>query len=139
MSISGPARALVLFLFSFALMAQRPWQQVTAPSVYIVNFGPAQRMTPVYFSPEHLALTKLAVEEAAQRGMKVWLADEGSYPSGFAGGKISKEYPQLSMQGLFGNEFSKTSPGFFGDEPAYSTLPWPGMPWACPAPTPHPL
>ena len=84
MGMSGPARALLLSLFSLAL----------------VNFGPAQRIAPAYLSPERLALAKFAVEEAAKRGMKVWLADEGSYPSGLAGGKISKEFPQLSMQGL---------------------------------------
>ena len=154
MRMRGSTRALAVFLFPCALMAQRPWQQITAPSVreaaanfktppreygaihwaiwggaltkerivsefdslqangvYIVNFGPAQRMTPPYFSPEHLALTKFAVEEAAKRGMKVWLADEGSYPSGFAGGKISKEYPQLSMQGLVADIRIRVAPG----------------------------
>jgi hypothetical protein len=84
MGMSGPARALLL----------------AADGIYIVNFGPAQRVTQPYLSPEHLALTKFAVEEAAKRGMKVRPADEGSYASGFGGGKISKEDPQLSMQGL---------------------------------------
>jgi hypothetical protein len=32
--------------------------------------------------------------------MKLWLQDESDYPSGFAGGKISKQYPQLGMQGI---------------------------------------
>lgn len=57
--------------------------------VFAVNLGPARGMNPKYLSPEHLALTKFAVEEASKRDMKVWLTDEGSYPSGFAGGKIS--------------------------------------------------
>ena len=52
MRMSGPARALLL----------------AANGIYIVNFGPAQRVTPPYLSPEHLALTKFAVEEAAKRG-----------------------------------------------------------------------
>src|ERR1035441_5129673 len=33
MIMRGPFRALALFLFSFALVAQRPWQQITVPSV----------------------------------------------------------------------------------------------------------
>jgi len=136
-------KVLLFPLVAVALLAQRPWQQITVPSVgdaaanfktppreygaihwaiwggeltkerivseldslvangvYIINFGPSQHMTPKYFSPEHLALIKFGVEEAAKRGMKVWIADEGSYPSGFAGGLISKEYPQLAMQGI---------------------------------------
>jgi hypothetical protein len=136
------------------LPAQRPWQQITVPSVseaaanfrtppreygaihwaiwgdqltqarivqefdqlvangvYVVNLGPARGMTPKYLSPEHLALTKFAIEEARKRGMKVWLADEGSYPSGFAGGKISQEYPQLTMQGIVADTRIGVAPG----------------------------
>lgn len=79
--------------------------------MYVVNFGPARGMTPKYLSPEHLALTKFAVEEAKRRGMKVWLADEGSYPSGFAGGKISAEYPELTMQGIVADVRVSIAPG----------------------------
>jgi hypothetical protein len=32
--------------------------------------------------------------------MKIWIEDEGKYPSGFAGGKFSAERPDLKMQGL---------------------------------------
>ena len=32
--------------------------------------------------------------------MKVWIIDEGKYPSGFAGGKFSQERPDLRMQAL---------------------------------------
>lgn len=136
-------RSLALLLLPIALPAQRPWQQITVPTVreaasnfrtppreygaiywaiwggeltqarivseldylqangiFVVNFAPARAMSPKYFSPEHFALMKFGVDEARKRGMKVWLADEGSYPSGFAGGLISKEYPQLGMQGI---------------------------------------
>jgi hypothetical protein len=149
------ATKMLLFpLLAVALLAQRPWQQITVPSVrdaaanfktppreygaihwaiwggeltkerivsefdalaangvYVVNFGPSQHMTPKYFSPEHLALIKFGVEEAAKRGMKVWIADEGSYPSGFAGGLISKEYPQLAMQGIVADTRISVAPG----------------------------
>ncbi|MGA9627515.1 MAG: glycosyl hydrolase, partial [Bryobacteraceae bacterium] len=147
-------RLLLFPLLAAALLAQRPWQQITVPSVgdaaanfktppreygaihwaiwggeltkerivseldalvangvYIINFGPSQHMTPKYFSPEHLALIKFGVEEAAKRGMKVWIADEGSYPSGFAGGLISKEYPQLAMQGIVADTRISVAPG----------------------------
>jgi hypothetical protein len=87
------------------------FDSLVANGVYIVNFGPSQRMNPKYFSPEHLALTKFAVDEAVKRGMKVWIADEGSYPSGFAGGLISKEYPQLAMQGIVADTRISVAPG----------------------------
>jgi hypothetical protein len=147
-------QTLALAACAAGLLAQRPWQQITVPSVseaaanfrtppreygaihwaiwgnqltqariveefdqlvangvYVVNLAPARGMTPKYLSPEHLALIKFAIEEARKRGMKVWLADEGSYPSGFAGGKISEEYPQLTMQGIVADTRIGVAPG----------------------------
>src|ERR1035441_2269602 len=127
-TIMKPAfRISALAACAAVLLAQRPWQEITVPSVseaaasfrtppreygaihwaiwgnaltqarivqefdqlvangvYVVNLGPARGMTPRYLSPEHLALTKFAIEEARKRGMKVWLADEGSYQIGRA-------------------------------------------------------
>ncbi len=42
----------------------------------------------------------LAVKEAGARGMRVWIEDEGKYPSGFAGGRFSKLRPDLREQAL---------------------------------------
>ena len=133
-------------LLAAVLPAQRPWQQITVPSVreaaanfrepphyygaiqpfmswngpdakerqarivddldrlassnvFMVNISPG-RGAPQYLTPEHMAQMKFVVQEAKKRGMKMWLQDESDYPSGFAGGKISQEYPQLTMQGL---------------------------------------
>ena len=76
------------------------FDSLEANGVYIVNFGPARGMTPKYLSPEYFALIKFAVEEARKRSMKVWIADEGTCPSGFAGGLIKEKFPQLAMQGI---------------------------------------
>lgn len=57
-------------------------------------------MTAKYLSPEWFELVRTGVQEAKKRGMKVWIEDEGKYPSGFAGGKFSAERPDLKMQGL---------------------------------------
>jgi len=62
-----------------------------------VNLGWGNFLKPNYPSPEQLALAKFEVEEASKRGMKIWIQDEGNYPSDFAGGMINKEYPQLRM------------------------------------------
>jgi hypothetical protein len=57
-------------------------------------------MTAKYLSPEWFSLIKIAVDEAKTRNMRVWVEDEGKYPSGFAGGKFSSERPDLKMQGM---------------------------------------
>lgn len=53
-----------------------------------------------YLSPGWFNLVKIAVKHAKERQMRVWVEDEGKYPSGFAGGKFSAERPDLRMQGL---------------------------------------
>ncbi len=53
-----------------------------------------------YLSDGWFKLVKAAVEEAKKRDMHLWIIDEGKYPSGFAGGKFSKERPDLRMMGL---------------------------------------
>lgn len=57
-------------------------------------------MTAKYLSPDWFELVKIAVQEAKIRNMRVWVEDEGKYPSGFAGGKFSAERPDLRMQAL---------------------------------------
>ena len=141
-----PGFLALITLMSAALPAQRPWQQITVPSVreaaanfkappheygaiqpfigwngpdakermarivqdldrlsangvFIVNMSPG-RGEPKYLSPEHMEQVKFVVQEAKKRGMKLWIQDEYDYPSGFAGGKISEQYPELTMQGL---------------------------------------
>jgi hypothetical protein len=56
--------------------------------------------TPKYFTPEYLELVKTVVDECKKRGMKVWIETDDGYPDGFAGGMISRDYPQLGMQGI---------------------------------------
>lgn len=53
-----------------------------------------------YLSDAWFKAIRTGVLEAKKRGMKVWIIDEGKYPSGFAGGKFSKERPDLRMQAL---------------------------------------
>ena len=133
-------------LLAAVLPAQRPWQQITVPSlreaaanfktppheygaiqpftgwngpdakermarivqdldrlsangVFVVNMSPG-RGEPKYLSPEHIDAGEVRGPGSAKRGMKLWIQDEYDYPSGFAGGKISEQYPELTMQGL---------------------------------------
>jgi hypothetical protein len=73
-----------------------------------------------YLSPGWFSLVRVAIEEAKIRGMKVWIEDEGKYPSGFAGGKFSNERPDLKMQGLVITERIDVKPG----ERIERKLPW---------------
>jgi hypothetical protein len=57
-------------------------------------------MTQSYLSEGWCKLVAFAVEQARQRNMRVWIEDEGKYPSGFAGGRFSAERPDLRMQAL---------------------------------------
>jgi hypothetical protein len=57
-------------------------------------------MKQAYLSPEYFAFFKQFVEEAKKRDMRVWIVDDAGYPSGFAGGKITSERPELRMQAL---------------------------------------
>jgi hypothetical protein len=53
-----------------------------------------------WMSPELLRFMRIAVEEAARRGMRVVLYDEGMYPSGSACGRVVGEDPRFQCRGL---------------------------------------
>src|SRR5450759_4479296 len=84
--------------------------RLAANGIFVVNVSPG-RGEPLYLTPEHMNQMKFVVQEAAKRGMKLWLQDESDYPSGFAGGKISKQYPQLGMQGIVADIHVRVAPG----------------------------
>src|SRR5215469_13711223 len=84
--------------------------RLSANGIFIVNVSPG-RGEPPYLSPDHIAQIKFLVQEAAKRGMKLWIQDEYDYPSGFAGGKISEQYPQLTMQGIDADMRVSVMPG----------------------------
>lgn len=56
-------------------------------------------MTP-YLSEEWFKLCEVALDEAEKLGMKVWIYDENSYPSGFAGGFVPDQMPESRGRGL---------------------------------------
>lgn len=56
-------------------------------------------MTP-YLSPEWFRLWRVALDEARQLDMNLWIYDENSYPSGFAGGWVPELMPEARGRGL---------------------------------------
>lgn len=65
-------------------------------------------MTP-YLSADWFRLWKVALDEAAKLDMNVWIYDENSYPSGFAGGWVPELMAESRGMGLTLKE-SKTPP-----------------------------
>ena len=56
-------------------------------------------MTP-YLSGDWFRLWKVALDEARRLDMNVWIYDENSYPSGFAGGLVPEAMPESRGMGL---------------------------------------
>lgn len=66
----------------------------------MVTIEGGYRLPHPYLSDGYFELIRYAVQAAKKRGMRVWLIDEGKYPSGFAGGLFSEKRPDLRMQAL---------------------------------------
>jgi len=56
-------------------------------------------MTP-YLSEDWFRLWKVALQEAEKLDMNVWIYDENSYPSGFAGGLVPEAMPESRGKGI---------------------------------------
>lgn len=69
-------------------------------------------MTP-FLSEEWFAAVRACIEEARAHGMQAWLYDEWSFPSGFAGGAVTKSRPELARKWLLCRPWSgeRNAPG----------------------------
>jgi hypothetical protein len=67
-------------------------------------------MTP-YLSNDWFRLWDVALQEARRLDMKVWIYDENSYPSGFAGGFVPEALPESRGRGLVFRQ-SRTAPSY---------------------------
>jgi alpha-L-rhamnosidase len=75
-------------------------EHMQANGAFVIMLNNSGGVQPKAYSPEYMDLVKFTVAECKKRGMKVWIEDDAGYPSGFAGGLISKEHPELGMQAL---------------------------------------
>ena len=71
-------------------------------------------MTP-YLGPDWFRLWKVALDEAERLDMNIWIYDENSYPSGFAGGLLPEAMPESRGRGLHFAEVKTV--GRPGDDP----------------------
>jgi len=69
-----------------------------------------------YLSQEWLSLFRHAVDVGKKLDMKVWIYDENSYPSGFAGGHVPAQMPEATRAGLRLVK-AETLPASFETEP----------------------
>ena len=73
-----------------------------------------------YLSPTWFERVRYAVQAARQLDMRVWLEDEGGYPSGYVGGRIGRERPHQRMRVLARTQNEK---GEWVVEPQYRSGP----------------
>ena len=71
-----------------------------ALGVQAAIIDPASGMRDPYLSPGYFDLVRYAVEQAKQRNLRLWIMDDGDYPSGMAGGKFTMDRPDLRMEAL---------------------------------------
>lgn len=83
---------------------KRDLDRIQAMGFTGVMIEAGNRMEQKYLSPGWFNLFKVAVAEAKARHMRVWVEDEGKYPSGFVGGRFTRERPELCMQALAAGE-----------------------------------
>jgi len=78
----------------------RDLSEIQAKGFRNVIIEPGYHMGTDYLSAQWFANMRMMADSVAARGMRMWIIDEGKYPSGMAGGKFSKERPDLCMQAL---------------------------------------
>lgn len=66
---------------------------------YQVFIHPRPGLITEYLSDKWFGLFQHAVEKGEELGMKIWIYDEDSYPSGFGGGHVPEEMPESYNQG----------------------------------------
>ncbi len=67
------------------------------------NFRPhtmPTKLEPDYPTPEFFALMRFTADEAAKRGIRIWLYDEGGWPSGSANGRVAASDPSFACSAL---------------------------------------
>ncbi|MBQ9369375.1 MAG: hypothetical protein IJT83_16460 [Victivallales bacterium] len=61
------------------------------------NFG---LESPDYLTEEWFSFVGVLLRECAKRGMALWIYDELNWPSGSAGGRLCRDFPQYKMRSL---------------------------------------
>ncbi len=81
-------------------------QDLSSQGVKQVFVHPRPGLMTPYLSEEWFELWKLALKQAERLDMNIWIYDENSYPSGFAGGWVPELMPESRGKGLHFKESS---------------------------------
>lgn len=73
---------------------------LNSQNVNMAFVHPRPGLATPYLSDDWFKLWDTSLDEASQRGMKIWIYDENSYPSGFAGGYVPDAMPESRGSGL---------------------------------------
>jgi hypothetical protein len=74
-------------------------QDMKFGGIHGVFIHPRPGLITPYLSERWFELCRHTVDKAKELGMEVWLYDENSYPSGFAGGHVPAKMPESYNQG----------------------------------------
>jgi hypothetical protein len=80
-------------------------QDLASQKVMQVFVHPRPGLMTPYLSEDWFRLWKVALDEAEKLDMNVWIYDENSYPSGFAGGLVPEAMPESRGKGI---QFAET-------------------------------
>ncbi|MBD3266238.1 hypothetical protein GF373_06165 [bacterium] len=83
---------------------------LAAENVMQVYVHPRPGLMTPYLSKEWFDRWEFALQEAKKRGMLMWIYDENSYPSGFAGGHVPAQMPESRGKGLVMKKVEKLDP-----------------------------
>jgi hypothetical protein len=64
------------------------------------NMHPRTGLATEYLGDDYFRAVKACVDEAAKLGMTAWLYDEDRWPSGYAGGRVTRDRPELRTKHL---------------------------------------
>ncbi|MGF7400580.1 glycosyl hydrolase [Thermoanaerobacterium thermosaccharolyticum] len=85
--------------------------EVQSLGIKQVLIGAGYGVVPTYLTHEWFKKIQFAINEAKKRDLRIWIADEGSYPSGFAGGEFTRKHQELCMKALVLDEKIKVKEG----------------------------
>ena len=78
----------------------RTLQQFKEKGVGGVFLHPRYGLITEYLSDEWWELVEYSLEKAEELDLKLWIYDENSFPSGFAGGHVAAQMPEANSEGV---------------------------------------
>ena len=96
----GPAEALFWNEQLSEPLIRETLEELAAEHIREFFFYPTFGLDVEYLSDDYFRFYRFALAEAKRLGMKMWLYDEYSWPTGFAGGKLSEALPGAAAKGV---------------------------------------